>query len=146
MPENPRTPMPHDPSRPFETVDEASDRARAMAAELLQTLPRTATDWPLAQRRQLGVRLSELSGTLRKLGAAQPIWQTVLELATSLGRLSPNGAFPPPPRGPLLQRIQTVLHQLTQSQGSLTAQPPPPPREGPDIPYTRMLLRRLDSQ
>lgn len=75
----------------------------------------------------------------------------MLELATSLGRLTPNGAFPPLPRGPQLERLKKILAALAATDGPLAtavsaeASQSKEAREKPDIPYTRMLLKKLGS-
>lgn len=164
MPENFTVPMPgkepNGEAKPrqgagSQTTPEA-DRNQAeavhrQAVELLAALPDTPANWHVRARRELGLQLGDLAGALRLLGRDQTLWKLVLELATSLGRLTPDGGFAPLSRGPLLERIKKVLGALAATDGplaapgstneSVTQQMP----EKPDVPYTKMLLRKLGS-
>lgn len=128
-----------------------ADAARQKAGELFRALPAEAKSWPAEARSQLGKQLGDLAGDLRLLGCGQTIWKPVMELATSFRRLTPDGAFPPLPRGVQLERLKKVLGSLAADDGPLagsTADCTPPSqgaREKPDLTYTRMLLKKLGS-
>lgn len=126
----------------------AADQLRQIVTQLLKRLPDDASAWLPDERRKLGQDLSALANDLRFLGAGQIWWEPLLELSTSLGRLSPNGRFPPPPRGPLLEKTRKVLKELAATVGPLTTpiESSKTSKEKPDVPYTQMLLRKLGSQ